>query len=120
MIKTIDRDDLLQLMNFGVSFKLVDVLSRESFENEHIKGAISLPLAQIENGDINNLNKDDVIITYCAGFDCPASTNAAKKLISLGFITVLDYKGGLKDYKTGNFPLEGNMRLEAAKAKSGN
>ena len=45
---------------------IVDVRSAEEYADSHIKGAISIPLAEIENNPSGlNLNKDQWIITYC-------------------------------------------------------
>jgi len=110
MVKRITRDELMRIFSSGEKFKLVDALSKESFAQEHIKGAISLPLEDIEKKAKKILNKNDKIIVYCASFECQASTKAAEKLLSLGYKDVLDYKGGLKDYKEANLPLEANTQ----------
>ncbi|MBP7088819.1 MAG: rhodanese-like domain-containing protein [Candidatus Omnitrophica bacterium] len=109
MVKTITRDQLIKLMGSRVKFKLVDVLDREHYDKEHIKSAISLPLNEIEEKAKNFLDKKEKIIVYCASFECQASTKAAKKLQSLGYQDVLDYKGGLKDYKEAELALEGSL-----------
>lgn len=118
MVKTISLDDLLiiNLVSAKGGFKLVDVLDKEHYDREHIKGAISLPLQDLEKRAKDLLKKDDVIVVYCASFDCQASTKAAEKLLSLGYKNVLDYKGGLKNYKEANLPLEGNLHKGASKA----
>lgn len=111
MVKNITLDDLL-MINLAVArrgFKLVDVLDREHYETEHIRGAISLPLNDIEKEAQRVLNKDDLIVVYCANFDCQASTKAAEKLLAMGYKNVFDYKGGLKDYREANLPLEGSL-----------
>jgi len=107
MVKQIARDELMEMIESGPKFKLVDVLPRGSYEKEHIKGAISIPLNEIEQKAAKALKKNDVIIVYCASFDCQASTRAAEKLLELGYKDVLDYKGGLKDYKEAHLPLQG-------------
>lgn len=109
MVKKITRDDLMKMVSSGESFKLVDVLDESHFEKEHIKGAISLPLDQIEKKAAKMLKKDEAVVVYCASFECQASTNAAEKLLSMGYKHVLDYKGGLKDYKEANLPMEGEL-----------
>ena len=110
MVQKITRDELMRMINSGEKFKLVDVLPKESYNNEHIKGAISLPLAEIGRKAAKLLRKDEKIVTYCGSFECQASTLAAEKLVVLGYNNVLDYKGGLKDYKEGNLPMEaGNI-----------
>ncbi len=117
MVKKITRDELMQMISSGQKFKLVDVLEASHYEKEHIQGAISLPVNEIEKKAKKLLKKDETVVVYCASFDCQASTNAAEKLLSLGYKHVLDYKGGLKDYKEANLPLEGSLyRQELLKA----
>jgi len=101
MINTISRDELARLIQSGEKFRLVDVLPKESFEKEHIKGAISLPLTEIERKAGKLLKKNEHIVVYCASFQCSASTQAAEKLYGLGFQQVSDFKGGLEDFKEG-------------------
>lgn len=109
MVKTITREELKEMMASGKNFKLVDVLEREHYEKEHIQGAISLPLNELEKKASAVLKKEEVIVVYCASFTCQASTMAAEKLMALGYKNVLDYKGGLKDYKEANLPLGGSL-----------
>lgn len=109
MVKLISRDELIKMVSTGQKFKLVDVLDKEHYQEEHIRGAISLPLNEIEERANKLLEEGEVIVVYCASFQCQASTKAAEKLSSLGYKHVLDYKGGLKDYKEANLPLEGSL-----------
>jgi hypothetical protein len=45
---------------------IVDVRSVEAYTENHIKGAISIPLAEIENNPTGlELDKEQWIITYC-------------------------------------------------------
>lgn len=112
-VRTIAREEFLKLLDSGEKFKLVDVLSREHFAGEHIKGAINLPVDEIEKNAAKILSdKSEKIVVYCASFDCLASTNAANKLKDLGYTDVLDYKGGLKDYKETGRLLEGSLHKE--------
>lgn len=115
MIKIINRDELVRMMCEKENFRLVDVLDNKHFREEHIKGAISLPLNDIETRANKVLDKNEKIVVYCASFECQASTLAAKKLIAMGYKNVLDYKGGLKDYKEGDLPLRGSLYKEAFK-----
>lgn len=120
MIRNLSRRELEDLIQGGRAFKLVDVLSKEHYEEEHIKGAISLPLEEIEQRAKDVLrDKNEMIVVYCASFDCPASTKAASKLMSLGYTNVFDYKGGLKDYKETDLPLESSKHAGAQKVTSG-
>jgi len=109
MIKQITREELRMMRDSGKKYILVDVLPKESYENEHIPGALSIPLADIDEKAPLLLGKNETIIVYCAHFDCTASTKAAQKLQALGYRYVLDYKGGLKDYKEGGLTLIGKL-----------
>jgi rhodanese-related sulfurtransferase len=102
MITLISRDKLMDMQKAGERFTLVDVLPKESFAREHIPGSISIPLAEIGTKAEGLLKKDGTIVVYCASFECQASTRAAEKLVAMGYKKVLDYKGGLKDYKEAN------------------
>ena len=118
MVTKLNRNELMEMIKSGEKFKLVDVLPKESYEKEHLKGAISLPLAEIEKEAAQVFKKDDLIVTYCASFECQASTNAADKIFSLGYQNVFDYKGGLKDYKEAGLPMEGSLYRKTGKTKS--
>lgn len=112
-IKLIKRDEFIKLMDSNERFTLVDVLSKESYEKEHIRGAISLPLDEIEKRANDVLSdKKEKIVVYCASFDCPASTKAAEMLQKMGYTNVVDYKGGLKDYKESGRPLGGSLHFK--------
>lgn len=108
-IKEINCNELVQLRSFDTRVKLVDVLDHAHYKKEHIRGAISLPIRTVRECAKKFLNNDDTIITYCANSKCPASTDAARILLSLGYKNVLDYKAGLADYKKANLPLEGSL-----------
>lgn len=109
--KQITRDELVAFMNSSQKIQIVDVLDPEIYARQHIKGAISIPLLELQVKAPQLLDKNAIIITYCGSFECPMSTNAAKILLSLGFPNVLDYKGGLKDYRAANLPLEGSLHM---------
>ncbi len=119
MLKVINRDELNRWIDSGRDFKLMDVLDREHFAKEHIRGALNLPVGDIENkaGEILK-DKSGAIVVYCASFECQASTMAAKKLMAMGYKNVYDYKGGIKDYKEANLPLEGSLHKAPFKGAS--
>jgi rhodanese-related sulfurtransferase len=98
-VRMISYDELLALRSSGEEYILIDVLSQDSFNEGHIAGAESFPMGDITaESVVKRLNKEDNIIVYCGSFMCHASTKAAETLTSLGY-KVLDYKGGLKEWK---------------------
>jgi len=107
-IRELSLKVFMALKASGQEFVLVDVLPAENYEKEHIEGAISLPVDAVKEKAVSLLPKDGRIVVYCASASCLASTQAAQALIELGFTDVLDFKGGLREYKESNLPLAGN------------
>ena len=58
-----DRRELQTLMDQGV--QLVDVLAAEEFEEEHLPGAISIPLRRIDEQAAKLLDPAGPTIVYC-------------------------------------------------------
>lgn len=104
MAKTITRTELLEKMNNGDDFKLIEVLSPDQYQKEHIKGAINIPLSEIGKKAKNELNKDEDIVVYCSDKNCKASPTAAEKLEQIGFKNVYDYEAGKKDWIEAGLP----------------
>ena len=98
-VKEITYDQFMAIRKSGEKYMLLDVLSPDSYDTGHIEGAMSLPLDTMNKMTAEKLlSKDSRIIVYCGSFQCTASTQAAKKLSGLGY-NVLDYKGGLKEWR---------------------
>lgn len=45
--------------------QLIDVLPKPEYEEEHIPGAISIPLKSLDESSVAQLNRDAPVITYC-------------------------------------------------------
>ncbi|MHA1860038.1 MAG: rhodanese-like domain-containing protein [Candidatus Asgardarchaeia archaeon] len=87
-------------------FKLVDVLSEDDYKRGHIPGAINIPLEKLEKLADKYLKKKDKIVVYCTSYSCHASTNAAKKLLRMGYRNVLDFKAGRRGWVDAGFGLK--------------
>jgi len=57
------RDEVRALLGEGA--QLVDVLLREEYEDEHLPGAISIPLKELNRQTTARLKRDGPIIVYC-------------------------------------------------------
>jgi len=105
-IKFIPIEQLLEMMGNKDNFKLVEVLSEDSYEKGHIPNAINIPVDKLEKESGKKLKKTDNIVVYCASYTCHASTNAAKILLNMGYNKVLDFKGSKKAWVDAGFELE--------------
>jgi rhodanese-related sulfurtransferase len=60
----IQRDRVRQLQAEGA--QIVEVLGRDEYDNEHIPGAISLPLSDLTRDHAEHvLKRDRPIVVYC-------------------------------------------------------
>ena len=80
----ITLDELHQLIaNKTLQVKIIDVRSKEEYNESHIPDAINIAILDIELAN-NYFDKTDFIITAC-GKGGGRSTQAAEKLQELGF-----------------------------------
>jgi rhodanese-related sulfurtransferase len=59
----IDRDEVQRLLREGA--QLVEVLPRAEYEREHLAGAISIPLKELNRETAGQLDRDRPVIVYC-------------------------------------------------------
>jgi len=59
----VDRDRLPSLIDEGV--QLVEVLPAGEFEDEHLPGAINMPLRKIEAEARDSLDRSRPVVVYC-------------------------------------------------------
>ena len=63
MPKEIDRDDVRRLVAGGA--QLVEVLPSPEYEEDHLPGAIHIPLRQIDSRAGEMLDRGRPVIVYC-------------------------------------------------------
>ena len=57
------RDEVRRLLEQGA--QLVDVLPRQEYEEEHLPGAINIPLKELDRESAAQLKRDAPVIVYC-------------------------------------------------------
>lgn len=82
---------------------LIDVRPIQEYNKSHIKGAVSVPLADLENY-IENFSYDKEIVAYCRGKYCVLSVNAVEKLKEKGF-KAKRLEDSVQDWKEKNLPI---------------
>jgi rhodanese-related sulfurtransferase len=88
-------------------FVLVDARSRAAYADAHIKGALSLPHAEITAQTVAAL-PEGLVVTYCWGPHCNGATRAAAKLAAHGR-RVKEMLGGVDGWQKEGHALEGNV-----------
>jgi rhodanese-related sulfurtransferase len=105
-MKKITREYLKNMMDADVDFVLIDARGHEAYAKEHLPGALSIPSDHLGEHLLREHKKDRTFVTYCSNLECEASTIAAQKLDKYGFKNVLEFKGGLEDWKKAGYPTE--------------
>jgi len=82
-VKMVQLKDMLKEIKNGEAV-LIDVRPEDEYKNEHISGALSIPVQNLEE-HISALPKDKKIIAYCRGPYCAFATQAVDTLNSLGY-----------------------------------
>lgn len=107
-IKVTDRDvqelsypEVVELMSDSKAGKVVVVDVREpgKFSEDHLPGAVNIPLPQLMGND-PRLAEAKTIVVYGGDRTDPLSPAAAKKLMGLGYRGVYDYRGGLDEWRS--------------------
>lgn len=94
-VRTIDRDQLAEMMRHGESFRLVMALNQWAFDAKHIPGSEHFNTPEEL---FASLREDEEIIVYCTSEDCHSSLALYEAR----------YSGGLTDWEDAGLPLEGN------------
>lgn len=63
MPKQIHRDELRQLLDGGA--QLVEVLPAAEYEEDHLPGAVNIPLRHIESSASDTLDVRRPVVVYC-------------------------------------------------------
>jgi rhodanese-related sulfurtransferase len=106
------------LQNGVTDFVIVDARSPENYARGHVPGAISFPHRQMNESTAAALPKDKLIVVYCDGIGCNASTKGAAKLSALGF-RVKEMLGGIDWWRRDGYPVEVTAGGEAVSATIG-
>lgn len=101
----IDSWDLKVSVEAGESVLIVDTRSPAAYEKGHIPGAVNIPHRTMSPESTAVLNKSALVVTYCDGIGCNASTKGALAMSKLGF-KVKELMGGLDWWVRDGHPVE--------------
>jgi rhodanese-related sulfurtransferase len=99
--------DLKERLDWGEpAFTLLDVRSRDAFNGSHITGAVSIPMNELVEWALFNLELVRDIYIY--GSTDEETATAVALLKEAGYQNVAVLVGGLAAWKGAGFPFEGN------------
>jgi rhodanese-related sulfurtransferase len=102
-----DSWDLKVALESREKVLVIDARSPEAYQKEHIPGAINIPHRKMNVEATKNLDRTALVVTYCDGIGCNASTKGAMNMTKLGF-RVKELIGGLDWWKRDGHKTEGS------------
>jgi len=109
-----DSWDLKLVLESGENILVIDARSTGAYQKEHIPGAINIPHRTMSEKTTGHLDRTALVVTYCDGIGCNASTKGALNMSRLGFY-VKELIGGLDWWKR-----DGHETVCAASAETDN
>ncbi len=106
MVIDMDAGTLREWIDSGKDFILIDARDPADYEKDHLPGARSLLLSDIEKYAGRILEKDRDIVVYSNDINCPASGLVSKKLDEMGYGPVYNYDPSYGEWAEKGFPLE--------------
>jgi 3-mercaptopyruvate sulfurtransferase SseA len=100
----IDTRELKEKLDRGDAFKLVMTLGEWEYRTSHIPG--SLRISTVKEA-LGSLRPHEEIVLYDSGPPCAASRMAYRILKARGYTRVRRYAGGLQEWESVGYPLEG-------------
>lgn len=96
----IDAKGLKALMDSKTPFVLLDARGNDWSDGNKIQGAI---LASYKNSpeelELIIPHTDTLVVVYCFSATCPLSPRLAQKLVDWGYANVVEFSGGLKEWR---------------------
>ncbi len=104
-LETDPSDVYTDLQNGVTGITVIDARTPEAYSKGHVPGPTNLPYRKIDNTTTMSLERDKLLVTYCVGIFCNASTKAAARLTALGF-KVKEMLDGLDGWRREGYPVE--------------
>ncbi|MEB3162083.1 MAG: rhodanese-like domain-containing protein [Prochlorothrix sp.] len=81
---------------------LADVREPVEYRGEHIAGAVSVPLSSLNPAQLPAVAPNQILVLSCKTGN--RSSEAARKLLAVGYETVIQLEGGLDAWKQAGLP----------------
>jgi len=101
-MQTLTRSQLKQWIDDKKDMILIDVLPEDSFRNQHIPGAVNIPLKDTPDFakavEQQGASRDSCVVVYCKNLQCDMSRQAVQKLTDAGFANVYAFEEGVEGW----------------------
>jgi rhodanese-related sulfurtransferase len=113
-MQVLTLDQFMEMWETHPNMPVIDVLSHESYEEQHIPNTQNVPvtLDLFENIVLRRVGeRTNPLVLYCAGPGCTASKKAANILERAGFDQVYVFEGGLQEWVEADMPVASGVAV---------
>lgn len=94
--RQISTKEAVTMMEDETDYIILDVRTREEYEEKHLPEAVNIPNESIGSEEISEFpDKDQLIFVYCRSGN--RSKQASEKLADLGYTNIVEF-GGINDW----------------------
>jgi rhodanese-related sulfurtransferase len=110
MPRRADTDTVRDLVTAGA--QLLEVLPASEYGEEHLPGAVNIPLPKLTGESVaaHGLDRGRPTVVYCYDHECDLSSRGAALLEALGFEDVYDYTASKTAWLGEGLPVDGTIR----------
>jgi rhodanese-related sulfurtransferase len=103
--REVDAEEIWRGMDRKTEFALIDIRPSNDYDAEHIRDAVNLPLAELNDETLAELvhDKKEGVVFYCNDEKSMDVFLAATTADHLGYKKVYEYRQGLSDWKKRGF-----------------
>lgn len=102
-VKNISPKQAKELIEKEKDVFILDVRTKEEYDDAHIKGANLIPIQELEQ-NINKIPKDKKVVVHCA--KGKRSAKACEMLKDKGLKELYNVEGGMNQWKSEGFPVD--------------
>ncbi len=111
MPKRASTEDVRRLSDDGA--QLVEVLPPSAYQEEHLPGAVNVPMPELGADAVADLDPTRPTVVYCYDHECDLSARGARRLETLGFTDVYDYVASKVAWMASGLPVEGSTPVSS-------
>jgi rhodanese-related sulfurtransferase len=104
-LEPMNRDELLARLEAGDPLVVLDVRPADEYRAEHILGAVSIPLDELEQR-LRELPQEGQVVAYCRGPYCALAPEAVRVLLAHGY-AARHLTDGLPEWAAAGGPTRG-------------
>lgn len=99
-----DSFDLKEALDDRGNVVVIDARAPTAYQKRHIPTAVNVPHKTMASADLSFIPKDALVVVYCDGIGCNASTKGARNMLQLGY-RVKELMGGLDWWVRDGYPV---------------